>query len=272
MGSRKYELTNISMEFGIKTLYRIRALKDFSDVKRGELGGWVSSEDNLSQEGNCWIYNEAKCMDNAKMYNNSTMHDYSEMYDYSIMRGDSEMHSYTEMHDYAIMYSCSKMYGCSEMHDSSTMHGNSTMYGNSMMCDYSRMFDNSEMFDNSAMYEYSVMNGYSIMFDSSEMHDRSEMHDHSKMYGDSILKDKEKLYGELISKVDKFIDISNPKGEIVTGVLKDGEVLFNVGKLSEINKEEFLDILYSGNETTEESSSKKEYLKIINIIVLYLLG
>ena len=272
MENKKYEITDITMEFGIKTLYRIRALKDFSDVKKGDLGGWVSSEDNLSQEGNCWIYNEAKCMDNAKMYNNSTMHDYSEMYDYSIMRGDSEMHSYTEMHDYAIMYSCSKMYGCSEMYDSSTMHGNSTMYGNSMMCDYSRMFDNSEMFDNSAMYEYSVMNGYSIMFDSSEMHDRSEMHDHSKMYGDSILKDKEKLYGELISKVDKFIDISNPKGEIVTGVLKDGEVLFNVGKLSEINKEEFLDILYSRNETREESSSRKEYLKIINIIVLYLLG
>ena len=242
MGSRKYELTNISMEFGERTLYRIRALRDFSDIKKGDLGGWVSSENNLSQEGDCWIYDNAKCMDNARMYDNSTMYDYSEMYDYSIMRGDSEMHSYTEMHDYTIMYSCSKMYGCSEMHDSSTMHGNSTMYGNS------------------------------IMFDSSEMHDRSEMHDHSKMYGDSILKDKEKLYGELISKVDKFIDISNPKGEIVTGVLKDGEVLFNVGNLSEINKEEFLDILYNGNEITEELSNRKEYLKIIDMIELYLLG
>ena len=40
MGSRKYELTNISMEFGGRTLYRIRALKDFSDVKAGDLGGY----------------------------------------------------------------------------------------------------------------------------------------------------------------------------------------------------------------------------------------
>ena len=206
MGSRKYELTNISMEFGIKTLYRIRALKDFSDVKVGDLGGWVQSEDNLSQKGECWIYDEAKCMDNARMYDNS------------------------------------------------------------------KMFDNTEMFDDSAMYEYSVMNGYSIIFGNSEMYGDSEMHDHSRMYGDSILKDEEKLYGELISKVDKFIDISNPKGEMVTGVLKDGEVLFNVGNLSEINKEEFLDILYNGNEIIEESSSRKEYVKIINIIVLYLLG
>ena len=254
MGSRKYELTNISMEFGGRTLYRIRALKDFSDVKRGELGGWVSSENNLSQEGNCWIYDEAKCMDNARMYDDSCMYGYSEMYDSSRM------------------YGYSKMYDSSEMHDSSTMYGSSIMYGNSMMCGYSKMFDNTEMFDDSAMYEYSVMYGYSIMFGNSEMYGDSEMHDHSRMYGDSILKDEEKLYGELISKVDKFIDISNPKGEMITGVLKDGEVLFNVGNLSEINKEEFLDILYNGNEIIEESSSRKEYLKIINIIILYLLG
>ena len=248
MENKKYEITDITMEFGERTLYRIRALKDFANVKKGDLGGWVSSENNLSQEGNCWIYNEAKCMDNAKMYNNSTMHDYSEMYDYSIMRGDSEMHSYTEMHDYSIMYGYSKM------------------------CGNSKMYDDSKMFDDSAMYDCSEMYGSSVMFDHSEMYGESEMRDDSVMYGDSMLKDEEKLYGELISKVDKFIDISNPKGKMVTGVLKDGEVLFNVGNLSEINKEEFLDILYNGNEIIEESSSRKEYLKIINIIVLYLLG
>lgn len=266
MGSRKYELTNISIEFGERTLYRIRALKDFADVKKGDLGGWVSSENNLSQEGNCWIYNEAKCMDNAKMYNNSTMHDYSEM------RGNSTMHDCSEMHDNSKKCDNSEMHNCSEMHNNSIMFGHSKMYGNSMMCGNSTMYDDSKMFDDSAMYDCSEMYGSSVMFDNSEMYGESEMHDNSVMYGDSVLKDKEKLYGELISKVDKFIDISNPKGEIVTGVLKDGEVLFNVGNLSEINKKEFLDILYNGNEITEESSSRKEYFKIINIIVLYLLG
>ena len=128
------------------------------------------------------------------------------------------------------------------------------------------------MYDHSEMHDNAVMHDHSEMYDNARMFDNSEMDGHSEMYGDSMLKDEEKLYGELISKVDKFIDISNPKGKMVTGVLKDGEVLFNVGNLSEINKEEFLDILYNGNEITEESSSRKEYLKIINIIVLYLLG
>lgn len=256
----KYELTNITMKFQGRTLYRIRALKDFYDVKKGDLGGWVSNENNLSQEDNCWIYDDAKCMDNSKMYDNSTMHGCSKMYDNSAMHGHSEMYDLSKMYDDSTLYDYSTMYDNSEMHDSSEMHGNSTMY------------DNSLMFDDSALYDNSTMYGNSAMFDDSEMHGESEMHGYSRMCGDSMLKDEEKLYGELISKVDKFIDISNPKGKIVTGVLKNGEVLFNVGNLGEINKEEFLDILYNGDEITEELSNRKEYLKIINIIVLYLLG
>ena len=51
---------------------------------------------------------------------------------------------------------------------------------------------------------------------------------------------------------------------MVTGVLKDGKILFNVGSQNEISKEEFLDKIYNEYETTEE------YLKIIDMIELYL--
>lgn len=41
-------------------LFRIRATKDFEDVKIGDFGGFVQNESNLSQEGDCWIYDEAR--------------------------------------------------------------------------------------------------------------------------------------------------------------------------------------------------------------------
>src|SRR5260370_20815815 len=47
------------------TLYRIRALKDFGNVKAGDLGGFVGSERNLSQDGNCWIADDAQVYDQA---------------------------------------------------------------------------------------------------------------------------------------------------------------------------------------------------------------
>ena len=59
MKHRKYELTDITMTYEGRTLYRIRALKDILNVEKGDLGGWVSNENPLSQEGYCWAYDNA---------------------------------------------------------------------------------------------------------------------------------------------------------------------------------------------------------------------
>lgn len=45
--------------------FRIIACKDFSDVKKGEFGGLIESEKNLSHKGNCWLYENAHAVDNA---------------------------------------------------------------------------------------------------------------------------------------------------------------------------------------------------------------
>ena len=125
------------------------------------------------------------------------------------------------------------------------------------------------MYEYSKMYWYSKMHGYSEMYDYSEMHDYSEMYECSKMHENSELKDKEKLYGTLVSKVDAFIEIHNNKGRIVTGVLKNDEILFNVGCREEITKEEFIDIIHYEDGGIEENPHRKEYLKIIDMIEMY---
>lgn len=56
----KYRLTDETIEYDGVTLYRIEAIRDFGIVKAGDKGGFVQSEFNLSQEGDCWIYDEAK--------------------------------------------------------------------------------------------------------------------------------------------------------------------------------------------------------------------
>ena len=64
----KYTLTKeTKTEFGIK-LYRIKALKDFGDVSKGDKGGWIEKESNLSQEDNAWVYGNAQVSGNARVY------------------------------------------------------------------------------------------------------------------------------------------------------------------------------------------------------------
>ena len=241
MENRKYEMTNITMEFEERTLYRIRALKNFRNVKAGDLGGWVSGKHNLSQEGDCWIYDEAKCMDNARMYHNSAMYNNAVMCDFS------EMHGCSEMHNYSAMLDNSRMYNCSAMYDNSRMYNDSKMYSNSRMFDNSAMYNNAVMLDNSKMFE------------------------NSRMYRDSRLKNKENLYGKLVTKVDRFIEINNTGGRIVTGVLKDGKILYNIGCQNEITKEVFVDRIYNDDGGIEKHPYRKEYLKIIDVIESYLL-
>lgn len=52
-------------------LYRIQALRDFGDVKKGDLGGYIQSQKNLSHSGNCWVYDKAIAGDGSKVKNNA---------------------------------------------------------------------------------------------------------------------------------------------------------------------------------------------------------
>jgi len=65
----KYEiLKDEFIEFDGRKLYRIRALKDFHNVKKGKVGGYIESERNLSHEGEAWVYGNACVSGDARVY------------------------------------------------------------------------------------------------------------------------------------------------------------------------------------------------------------
>ena len=65
--NKKYKLTDETKVYNGKTLYRIQALKNFSYVNKLQKGGFVESENNLSQENDCWIGNDAMVFDDARV-------------------------------------------------------------------------------------------------------------------------------------------------------------------------------------------------------------
>lgn len=68
---KKYELTDEILEVGGRVLHRINALRNFGNIKQGEIGGWIENEDNLSHCGDCWVYGNAKVLGNAEVYGNA---------------------------------------------------------------------------------------------------------------------------------------------------------------------------------------------------------
>lgn len=56
----KYELIlGDTLEIDGIIVYRIKALRDFSDVKKGDLGGYIANEGCLSHSGDCWVYGKS---------------------------------------------------------------------------------------------------------------------------------------------------------------------------------------------------------------------
>ena len=72
MRNKKYELLkdDAVTSFG-RTLYRIKATTDFGDVKKGELGGYIEKEENLSHFGNAWVSDNARVSHNAWVSGNA---------------------------------------------------------------------------------------------------------------------------------------------------------------------------------------------------------
>ncbi|HEM5313507.1 TPA: polymer-forming cytoskeletal protein, partial [Streptococcus suis] len=64
--TKKYELVlDDTISFWGWKLFRIRALISFGSVEAGDLGGYIEKEDNLSHDGNAWVYGDAKVWGNA---------------------------------------------------------------------------------------------------------------------------------------------------------------------------------------------------------------
>ena len=108
---KKYKLTEETINVGGTALYRIEALRDFGNVKKGDKGGFIEDEKNLSQNGDCWVYDNAKVCDKAIVYNNAKVYD-------NVMVFDNAM-----------------VYGNAKVSGNALVYGNGVVHDNAVVCD-----------------------------------------------------------------------------------------------------------------------------------------
>ena len=85
--SKKYKLTEKYIEyFGVK-LFQIQAVTAFGSVSEGELGGYIQSEQCLSQSGDAWVYGDARVSGNARVAGNARVCDNALVYGDAVVYG-----------------------------------------------------------------------------------------------------------------------------------------------------------------------------------------
>ena len=130
METKKYKLTDETMTIYGRTLYRIEALRDFSDVKKGDKGGYIEKEENLSQNSNCWVYDDAMVYGTARVYDNAKVYDYAEVYDKAWVYGNAEVFNNAQVYCNALVIDNARVYGKAEVYHNARIFGNARIYGN----------------------------------------------------------------------------------------------------------------------------------------------
>ena len=126
---KKYEL----IPSDIEGLFRIKALKDFNNVKKGDIGGYIQSENNLSQLDDCWIYDDAVVRDNAKVCHNA------QIYDKVIVMGNAEVCDNAQVCDNAfvldnaIVCDNARIRGHAVVQHDAVVRGNAQIWGDAII-------------------------------------------------------------------------------------------------------------------------------------------
>lgn len=191
----KYKIrTDISKQIFGSTLYRIEALRDFCQVKKGDLGGWIEKEDNLSQEGNCWVFDEACVYDNAKVcgeaqvYGNADVWGNSKVFDNAEVDGDTKVYGNveiggnSEVRCEAQILNNAKIFGEAKVYDNARVYGNASIGGNALVCGNAEVWGDSKVYDSVTISENAEVYGQAII------HGRAIVKGTAKIMGDAELK------------------------------------------------------------------------------------
>ena len=196
---KKYKLTEETLKVYDKTLYRIEALKDFNDVKKGDKGGFIENEKNLSQRGDCWIYDNAKVLGeamvccNAKVYGNAKICDYAVAYDNAIVFGNAQVC------DEAKVYYNAKVYG------NARICGNAKVYGNAMIYDNVKVYCDARIFGNTKVYQNATVCGNAAVYCDATVYGNAMVYDNAEVFGNAEVYDDAVVYGNAEIRGDTVI-------------------------------------------------------------------
>ncbi|WP_273719452.1 MULTISPECIES: hypothetical protein [Bartonella] len=124
---KKFTLTNETRVLGNHTLYRIQALKDFSDIKAGALGGFIEKESNLSHDGNCWVYDDALVFKNGHVYENARVYNNAIVAGY--IYGDAHVYGKAIIYDNAYIYDNARVYENARIANDVHVYENAHIHG-----------------------------------------------------------------------------------------------------------------------------------------------
>lgn len=148
---KKYELLeNDTITVSGVKLYRIKALINFGDVKKGDLGGYIQSEYNLrnifeSDKDTSWVYDNAKVYGNARVYFDSKVYGNAEVFGNAEIYNKSEVFGNAQVFGNVEIYHCVKIYENAKVYENAIVYRNVEIFGNAEIHGRAKVFGKAEI-------------------------------------------------------------------------------------------------------------------------------
>jgi carbonic anhydrase/acetyltransferase-like protein (isoleucine patch superfamily) len=186
-------------------LYRIRALKQLNvrayggSIKRGDYGGYIESEKNLSHDGVCWVYDDAKVYQNAQVKDSASV------------EGEAQVYGSAVLSDSARVTAEAHVYGNARIDSHCTVHNRAHVYGNAVVTGMGKTQGNTSVLGDAKVYgNAKITSGGSVhqnaeVFGNVEVTTDSEVYGSSKLSGDVKVMNRALVWNTVLSG-DEVID------------------------------------------------------------------
>lgn len=177
---KKYELTDEVKTVGSKTHYRTKALRDIPryNVYKGDLGGWISGEHNLSHEGDCWVAEDAVVSDDAIVAGDAYISGQAKVLDKARVT-----HS-ARVKDYALVGEDARVSGWAYIVDCACISGRACINGHAYVgCD-------------ARVFGYASVTGRAHVYCEAVIRDSTYVGGDVRILGTSIIKDDARVFGK----------------------------------------------------------------------------
>lgn len=222
----KYRLSDETKVEGYSILHRIVCETEFEcmngTVHPGDLGGWVESERNLSQEGNAWIAGDAKVCDNANVsdngyvYGNAVVGGNARVYDDALVFENACIGGNAQVYGKAIVFNSALVLGNVQVYENArvfkcaTVRGNAQVYGDARVCGETIINGFARVFGESYIYGEASIRGNAQIFDTAHVSGNAIVYDNAILCGDVTVRAQANIGGDArISSCNDFMVLKN---------------------------------------------------------------
>ena len=216
---KKYKFTDETKNIGGKIFHRIVAIKEFQTsigiIKKGTVGGYIESEDNLSQEDGVWVSGNARVYDDARVAGNA------------LICGNAWIYNNAQVSGNALIYGNAWIYNNAQVSGNALISGNARVYGDARVSGNAQVYNNARVSGNARVYNNARVFGNVWVYNNAWVYGNAWIYNNAQVSGNARVSGN-----AFITSLDDISTVSGFGSENRTTTFylsKDNEILVSCG-------------------------------------------